>query len=195
MSRETRRAQKTEVLSMRMDPRIRFIVEFLARVRGQSISTVVERAIQEVADATLIPDPVTGEGKKWRDYWDVNDGIRFLKLASDANAFPSFEEEAKVEFTRVHWPFFYTDRYYRNYRNGYIEILWPRIDEFMEIWRKTKSTSYFAAGEAMRQALSDAGVAAPDWPQKRVETKPTPVSAATSRTQSIANDLDDEIPF
>jgi hypothetical protein len=67
-----------------------------------------------------------------------------------------------------------------------VEVIWPRIDEFVNLWTRTKTTDYFAAGKAMQEAISLAGLRAPDWPAKAVET---PAS------RKSVNDLDDDIPF
>jgi hypothetical protein len=185
MARDTKRGAKTEVLSMRMDPKTRFVVEFLARVRGQSISTVVERAIQEAADNTTIRiDGSNSYYNTWKDYWHVSEGIRFLMVASDKNLYSTFDEEYKVSFAKTHWPFFYVSSQCDQYIEWSIEVLWPRIDEFVDLWTRTKTTDYFAAGKAMREAISQAGLQAPDWP------------AETSGSGKRAiNDLDDDIPF
>jgi len=188
MAKEAKRPQKTEVLSMRMDPKTRFVLDVLARVRGQSISTVVERAIQEAADNTQIggDGPFSKDTKTWKDYWHVNEGVRWLMLASDQNLYPTFEDEYRVAFTKTHWPFFYHSKKFDSYNEWSIEILWPRFEEFLDIWAKTKSSDYFAAGNAMRKALSDARVKPPDWPPKS-DSKP---SASFDRSE-----MDDEIPF
>jgi hypothetical protein len=82
------------------------------RVRGQSISTVVERAIQEAADNALIRiNNSFGNSydNTWKDYWHLSEGIRFLMVASDTNLYWTFDEEYKVSFAKTHWPFFYTN--------------------------------------------------------------------------------------
>lgn len=195
MGAEARRPQKTEVLSMRIDPKTRFLLDLVARTRGQSISTVVERAVQEAADNLTIGDRSGSSGRGWRDFWDVNEGIRFLKLASDPNTYPSFDDEAKLEFTKVHWPFFYQDGKCKIYKRWAVEILWPQIDNFMATWLITKTTDYFAAGKAMRQALSDAGVVAPDWPIKRGESEKPETESRGGWDKPKSADLDDDIPF
>jgi len=40
---------KTEVLSMRIDAKTKFLIEYLCRVNGHSISTTVEQAIERSA--------------------------------------------------------------------------------------------------------------------------------------------------
>jgi hypothetical protein len=186
-------AKRTEVLSMRLDPKTRFLVEILARLRGQNITMVVERSIQEAADATVI-----GRDGSWRDYWHIEEGVRSLKMAADERLYPTFEDEYRLEFAKTHWPFFFGSSSCNAYLELSIRVLWPKIDEFVAVWRKTQSTDYFAAGKAMQKALSDAGIKAPDWPVKpRVVEK-----QATSRggggpswEAPKGGDLDDEIPF
>jgi hypothetical protein len=195
MATEAKRSGKTEVLSMRMDPKTRFMVEVLARLRGQSISTVVERAILEAADRAEIG---YGDDKRtWRDYWSVVDGVRTLKMAADPDLFPNYEDEWKIEFAKIHWPFFYTGVDKKSFRPAYIDILWPKIDQFIDTWDNTHQTDYWAAGRAMQRALKDANVAAPDWPPK-VPDKPPPAQRSGSGPSWDApkgSDLDDEIPF
>lgn len=195
MAKDTKRLQKTEVLSMRLDPRVRFIIDLLARIRGQSISTVVERAIQEIADSTTIGQDQNGYPKKWRDYWDLNEGIRFLKVASDHETYPSFDDEAKAAFARTHWPFFYTNKELTEFKDWAIDIVWPRIDEFLEIWSRTKATDYFAAGKAMQKAISEAGVKPPEWPPQAPSAKPPAAKSSGGRASGIAAGLDEDIPF
>lgn len=197
MASDPKRAGKTEVLSMRMDPKTRFLLDVLTRQRGQSISTVVERAVLEAADNAGFGH----EGKtNWRDLWHVNEGIRFLRMWGERELFPSYEDEYKLDFARTHWPFFYASTSYRTFKEWSIEIIWPRLDEFLDIWTKTKSTDYFAAGKAMQRAISDAGVKAPDWPPKSEPTlskteKPNATSGVPLWDAPKGGDLDDEIPF
>lgn len=187
MATESRRPAKNEVLSMRIDSKTRFLLDILARYRGQSISTVVERAILEAADNTHIGNIDTP--KTWRDYWHINEGVRALNMAADQGLFPTYDEELRFEFAKTHWPFFYLDRGTKYPRPAYIDVLWPRIDFYVEMWEKTKATDYFATGKAMQKALSGAGVAPPDWP-----TKP-PEKVTTIKKDDKSSDLDDEIPF
>lgn len=181
MPPESKRGAKTEVLSIRMDPKTRFVIEFIARIRGQSITTVVERALQETADRTGVTGSGDGYGneKTWRDYWHISEGVRWIMVVSEANLFSSYEEEYKLDFIQTHWPFFYNSAKRISYNEWAIGVLWPRIDEFVDIWTRTKSTDYFAAGKAMQEAIRQAGLRPPEWPIKAAKQE----------------DLDDDIPF
>lgn len=187
MTKEPRRA-KTETLSLRLDPKTRFILELLSKIKGQNITVVVERAIRDVAGNTAITAQTDDFGNEtsrttWLDYWDPDDGVRQLKLLAVAGYPTNFEEDELRSFTLTHWMFFYLDEKGTKVRRGYVEILWPNIAEYMARWREKKSEDYWAAGEAMQRALSGARVEPPEWPYKaKLKSKD-------------ARDLDDEIPF
>lgn len=159
MARE-KRGPKTEALSLRLDPKSRFVLEFIARVKGQGITVVVERAIQSAATELSRE----GDGLDWDDYWNVSQGVRSLKLWSNKKAYPSFEEEEIVAFTLLYWPFFYAGSLGRLPLAFKVDVLWPRIDEFVAMWRRTKSTDPGAVAKAMGDALLQAGFAPPKWP-------------------------------
>jgi hypothetical protein len=82
----------------------------------------------------------------------------------------------------------------------YIDIVWPRIDEYVRIWNENKANDYFAAARAMQKAIRDAGIKPPDWPEKKgadfggsspMERRPGTTGTGGSRR----DDLDDDIPF
>ncbi|WP_143748696.1 hypothetical protein [Mesorhizobium sophorae] len=187
MTKEPRRA-KTETLSLRLDPKTRFILELLSKIKGQNITVVVERAIRDVAGNTAITVETNDFGAEtsrttWVDYWDPDDGVRQLKLLAVAEYPTNFEEDELRSFTLTHWMFFYHDEKGTRIRRPYVEILWPKIEEYMTRWKEKKSEDYWAAGEAMQKALSAARVQPPEWPYK-AKSKP-----------KEARELDDEIPF
>ena len=127
-------------LSLRLDPKTRFVLEFVSRVRGQSITTVVERGIKEAAGQVVL-EPGRSEAfddrPNWSDFWDPSEGVRMLKLLSD-DRFPStFEEDELRDFTSAHSEFFYAGK--DQPRGPYVDILWPSIDQFLSTWRATKT--------------------------------------------------------
>jgi hypothetical protein len=92
--------------------------------------------------------------------------MRALAIAQEAELHPTYEEEKRLAFCRTHWPFFFSSpSSAADPKPGYIEVLWPRIDEFVELFDQTKDSDYFAAGKAMQAALKRANVAGPDWPK------------------------------
>jgi hypothetical protein len=189
---QTGRRAKTETLSLRLDPKIRFTLEFLARVRGQSITSVVEHAIRETATSNGIGPRYDDRGnetlqKTWSDFWDPSEGIRALNLLANDNYPTTFDEDRLRQFTLSHWQFFYTNQEGLTPRRAYVDILWPRIQEYLHIWEETKAENYWAAGEAMMGAIRAARVAPPtNWP---------PVPNAKPKRPSVVDELDDDIPF
>ena len=54
-------ARKTETLTLRLDPKVKMMIELISRVRRQSITGVIESAIEEIAFNTETPFSVNGE--------------------------------------------------------------------------------------------------------------------------------------
>lgn len=183
---------KTETLSIRLDPKIRFMLEFVSKVRAQSITAVVEQSIRNASGNTVLGQEYDERGNRlhqntWSDFWDPSEGVRTLKLISDQDYSTNFDEDELRQFTLTHWEFFYYSHHGTEPRRVYIDIFWPRIGHYLQIWKKSSSINYWASGKAMAQALLAAQVAAPsNWP---------PQTDTHSRQTDVADDLDDDIPF
>lgn len=164
MARETR-LSKTETLTIRLDTRTRFALDVLSRLRGQTITTIIERSIMREAESEHFKTDVS-QYLIADEIWDEREGIRQLRLATVKELFPTFEELRRLNFAREHWPFFYRDKKFDEFRERFIDILWPRIDEFVAMHEENKraGVDWYATGKAMRQALQDAMLPAPDWP-------------------------------
>ncbi len=171
MARDIKTAGKSETLTIRLDPKMRFALEFVARLRGQNITTVVERAIKRSADdqRTEFRDH---EGNNWLDYWHVSEGIRAIKLALDPDTHPSFSEEEIADFVRVHWPFFSDNAVMTKLRQESVDIIWPHLQSLLVQWRNTKAVKRLEAGERMQEILRAAqAVFVPAWPQPDKNSK------------------------
>ena len=186
----TAKRAKTETLSLRLDPKTKFMLDFLARVQGQSITTVVERAVHKVAAGIGVSE--FDDQKTWASFWDASEGVRTLNLISEPFYPTNYEEDELLSFTKVHWPFFYSSDSATTPRKYYVDLLWPKIEHYLDLWRTERQSNYWAAGEAMRADLSAAKVAAPDWP---IVKTPAAQPKRTGPRESFAADLDDEIPF
>ena len=184
MVQEPKRS-KTESLSLRLDPKTKFILDFVARINGQSITTVVERAIK-IASQNICVNSNSRDSdedlRNWMHFWDSNEAIRTLKLISDSDYPTTFEEDEILSFVRQHWQFFYTSPSHVCVRSAYVQVLWPSISRYMEIWRSQKAQDWWVAGRAMATDLAKAKISGPEWPPKAKE--PPPKSSPSS-------DLDD----
>ena len=189
MAAERTRGTKTQSLSLRLDPKTKFILDFVARIKGQSITMVVERAIKDASAGVVIDADDVGDGFNWSDYWDPSEGVRTLKLFTAREYPTTYDEDELREFTLLHREFFYKDSKGKQPHRAFLEILWPSVGRYIEIWRDRKTADYWAAGDVMKEDLSAAGVKPPEWPSKqKTESLPTPAAQEPS-------DLDDEIPF
>ncbi|MGH6926060.1 MAG: hypothetical protein ACRED5_20225 [Propylenella sp.] len=179
---------KTQTLSLRLDPKTRFVLEFLSKLRLQSITTVVEEAIRQ-AGARLQVDATDEKPRSWRDYWDVNEGVRAMLMLADPDIPSNYEDDELRDFIAHHIEFFSETYELTNPDRINLAVLWPDIDHYVEAWQRGRSTSPWQAGEMMASALRDAEIDPPEWP-RRSKTPPGPRERNSARPK-----LDDEIPF
>jgi hypothetical protein len=161
------RGTKSQTLSLRLDPKTKFTLEFVARIKGQTLTTIVERAIRESCDRVTIGNPSRGDFEEnftWQSFWDPEEGIRTLKLLACEHYPSTYDEDDLSEFTKAHWQFFYASNKAKVPHRTFVAILWPKIDDYRRIWHEQRDSDYWAAGNAMASALSAAKVAPPTWP-------------------------------
>ena len=184
------RGTKTESLSLRLDPKTKFILEFVARIKGQTLTTVIERAVRKSCDEVTIGEGFGSDRLNWNYFWDPDEGVRTLNLLACTDYPSTYDEDEIRRFTRAHWEFFFTHAKAGEPRRAYVETLWPKIEEYQRIWRDQRDSDYWAAGTAMAADLAAARLKVPTWPRSSTDSlaaRPTPTRAKKS--------LDDEIPF
>lgn len=163
----SKKTSKSESLTIRLDPKTRFMLEFVSRLKGQTITTVVERAIADAANREKVsienPFSERHDTATWKDYWSVSDAERALKLATLADIHPTFEEDRRLDFTRRWWQFFYAHEHSQSVDRQLADILWPQIDHFIDIEETHRQRDALAAGRAMATALTAAGIIPPEW--------------------------------
>ena len=188
--RDQKRSVKTESLSLRLDPKTKFILDFVVRAKGVRVTDLVGRAIKEMADATWIGGQDI-DRKRWVDYWHPEEGVRVLNIIMDPDVETTFDEDELAEFIKQHWEFFYSDEDRRRPAAVFIQVLWPKIEEYLDHWRDHKSFSRWETGNLMLKAIKTAGMREPTWPRGVAE----PDVPKPARTRTPVNDLDDDIPF
>jgi hypothetical protein len=93
----------------------------------------------------------------------------------------TFDEDELRSFTEAHEEFFYLPDYNpRQPNRALLQILWPKIDEYRQIWRDHMDRDYWAAGKAMVIDIVAAKIKPPTWPRPNRQSRA---------------DLDNEIPF
>jgi len=178
---------KTQTLSLRLDPKTRFVLEFLAKLNRHSITTIVEDAIKRQGARTKL-DPFDEESKTWRDFWDISEGVRQILMLAEKEIPSDYEDDELREFIKWHIEFFSETNELSNPDRINVEILWPSIEQYLTTWNETRRTDPWAAGKAMANAIASAGVEPPKWPRDKKEP-PAP------KVPDIIRDMDDEIPF
>lgn len=199
MANEKSSRSKSQTLSLRLDPKTRFVLEFVAKLRRQSITTVVEEAIRSAGETASVGGEFDAP-RTWLSFWDVSEGVRTLFLLSDGEVPSTYDDDELRDFIHQHMPFFSETGDLRNPDRINVHVLWPHIDRYLEKWRRTKETDPFQVGREMIEALRSAGVVPPmQWPgrTKALPSLPPRASARppTAAPPAALSDLDDEIPF
>lgn len=188
MSAEKVNRSKTLTLSLRLDPKTRFMLEFMAKLNRQNITTVVEEALRKAGALTKLK-PWDDDSKTWRDFWDVSEGVRAMLLLADDELPSSFEDDEVRAFISWHIEFFSETNEINDPDRINVEVLWPHMDRYLKVWRDERRSDPWQAGRLMTEDLEKASVHPPNWP--RPEKQPP----KPKKQSSFARDLDDEVPF
>lgn len=92
-------ARKTETLTLRLDPKVKLMIELISRIRRQSITGVVEAAIEEIAFD--LDAPVVSAGEPWpmsllsavSEIWSTDESERFIHLCTHLPSLITYEEQ------------------------------------------------------------------------------------------------------
>lgn len=149
---------KSETLSIRLDVRSRFALDFVARARGQTISTVIERAALSQAIMVTIEEYSLG---LFESVWHEEEGVRQLAVAAVDKLYPTHDELKRLSFARQFWPYFYREKNFTTFNVPRIQVLWRIIDDLISFFEETRSSDFFAVARRMSEMLSHAGLEGP----------------------------------
>ncbi|MCU1750068.1 hypothetical protein [Pseudomonas sp. 6D_7.1_Bac1] len=105
-------ARKTETLTLRLDPKVKMMIELISRIRRQSITGVVEAAIEEIAFDLDAPFYFDGETEKWSlssavsEVWSTDESERFINMCFHLPSLLTYEEQRIWETIKAS-PFFF----------------------------------------------------------------------------------------
>jgi len=192
MPREKSSRSKSQTLSLRLNPKTRFVLEFISKVQRRSITTIVEDAIKQAGDELSVGEGSTYGPRDWSDYWDVSEGVRTMLMLADQARLPSsYEDDELRDFIEQHIEFFSAKNDLGRPDRTNVEVLWPHIDTFLDRWRDLKRTDPYQVGHDLCLVLENASIKPPKWPRETKE--PPPPQSDSSGGQSY--ELDDDIPF
>lgn len=92
-------SRKTETLTLRLDPKVKMMIELISRIRRRSITGVVEAAIEEVAYDTGVPYFDDGRinnhplGSILSDVWSTDESERFINMSYRFPTLLTYEEQ------------------------------------------------------------------------------------------------------
>jgi len=136
-----KRGARTESLSLRIDPKTKFVLEFMVRATGFRITDLIERAIKDYAEKTTVGEHEFSNGKTWLHYWHPEEGVRVLKMILDPDIRTTFEEDEIKDFVEQHSEFFLS---------GLVQTRYQLLSLFKCSGQKSVNT--WSTGEKIRRS-------------------------------------------
>ncbi len=146
--------------SFRAAPATVFASDVAGDIRGQSMSTFIERAV--IAEA----DKVQHNGKTWRDFWDDSEAVRELKRFAEPGFLLNGARSRTREFIMAHAVFFYDrTKHGLEVNRQRAEVLWPLLEHWVDLYEQSKTVSPWATGDKMATELKKTKppIKPPEW--------------------------------
>lgn len=142
--------RKSDALSIRIDPRLKYVLELAARVQRRAVTGVVEWAITEALADTKVTDK---DGRQWPLMdasglvWSDNELERLMGMWFNFPSLLTYEESRIVEvITRTH------ELWIDGVPMRYIDLKWK---DALEAWPKLKQQLEIAANRPTLAGLTD----------------------------------------
>src|SRR2546429_4626748 len=77
---------RSETVTIRLDPKLRYLTELAARKQRRTVSSFIEWAIESALGRIVLREDATGEvtlGRQSEALWDIDEPDRFAKLAEN----------------------------------------------------------------------------------------------------------------
>lgn len=155
------KSPKTHAVTVRFDDKTKFMLDFITRVSGASVTTTIERALKDAASEVLISHKIDVMPSSWFDYWHVVEGVRELNVILDKDyrkKYSTFEEEEKVNFVLENRLFFFKLDSPLELDPQKVDVLWVALDIIIERWNETKRDRPDHMKKLMTKKLLEAGV-------------------------------------
>ncbi|MGD0105291.1 MAG: hypothetical protein ABSC06_14785 [Rhodopila sp.] len=177
--------KKSEVVTVRLDPKLKYLAELAARKHRRPLSSYIEWAVEQSLSRVFLEDRSDGEtvsvadAERMQHLWDLDEPDRVVRLALSYPDLLTHEEQMVWKLVR---------------ENGLIwkgrhsgappEWTWD-IKEASVIWDRLRE--HWPVFRAVANGTQSA-TALPRWQR-------APRSPAKTEAGSPTFDLDDEIPF
>lgn len=176
---------RSETVTVRLDPRLRYLAELAALKQRRTVSSFIEWAIEDSLGRVYLQeggfnnDPGTSVADVATKLWDVDDADRFAKLALSYPDLLTHEEQKRWKLIRENGYLWKGN----NGKNGDKEWTWQVEEDSLCFDRLRACWDDFCAvarGEASRDTL-------PTWADGKPVVKPA--------VKSAFEDFEDDIPF
>jgi len=100
---------RSQIVTVRLDPKLKFAAELAARKQRRTISSFIEWAVEEAVDMITINQTKTSIKDVMNRTWDVEEPDRIVKLALNYPEFLTFDEERLWKIISEQPYFWYRD--------------------------------------------------------------------------------------
>lgn len=180
---------RSETVTVRLDPKLRYLAELAARLHRRTLSSYVEWAIEASLDNNVLKPDFNGSGTSIKDdaeyLWDVDEPDRFAKLALRYPHLLTHEEQVRWKLIRENgylWKGSYAGRRFEwTWAVDEDSFIYSRLREH---WAKFCTVADGTAGQDVL----------PTWAKTDPARRPPPpVSKPPAKTGF--DDMEDDIPF
>lgn len=190
----TQRAGKSEIVTIRLEPKLRYLAEIAARKHRRSLSSYVEWAIDQSLQSIVLedsdPDDSSSRPVSIADVaarlWDVDEPDRFVRLALRYPDLLTHEEQIIWKLVREHgtlWKGYYETKSGEwTWEVSEKSIVSERLREYWDLFRDV------AQGKQDKSVL-------PPWSKFRSKGEKNKETKSAATPVATVDDPDDEIPF
>lgn len=131
---------RSEVVTIRLDPRLRYLAELASRQQRRTMSSFIESAIERSLGNVYIDERKTASlAKAAAELWDVNGADRFVQLATRHPNLLTHEEE-------VLWKLLRNTAALRTMEDGRLVVNLPLLrqhwSEIVDLFQGTDADNY-----------------------------------------------------
>jgi len=180
---------RSETVTMRLDPKLRYLTELAARRQRRTVSSFIEWAIEHSLESIILREEYDYKGSSMtttlaqeaQTLWDIDEPDRIAKLALRYPELLTHDEQVIWKLVREHsyfWKGHFGDKGKWVYEIEEDGLIFERLRDYWDLFKKV------ARGEADKSALPSA-VQEPQLPTPRErydDSFPMP-------------DDDDDLPF
>lgn len=176
---------RSETVTVRLDPKRRYLADLAARKQRRTLSSYIEWAIEDSLQRTyLYTNDHTSLADESPDLWDVDEADRFAKLALRHPELLTHEEQVRWKLVKENGSL------WRGYFGGEHTTWTWDVNENKLIFEELRK-HWSAFCEAAENGTGQARL--PNWPRSMLDHMYVPINERPSNAGF--DDMDDDIPY